>query len=125
MSAMQGVNVKTVGKWVKRYKKDGLQGLKDQSRRPHRSHRKVTPELEKEILLWRDRTGFGARRMRMELGFDLTAATIHKILRRNGRVKPRRRSWRSKRDLRSIKHKLRPFQKVQMDSVPLEVLCTS
>jgi transposase len=111
----QGVNVKTVIKWVARYKKDGLEGLKDRSRRPHRFHRKVTRSLEHEILTWRDRTGFGARRMRMELGFDLTATTIHKVLRRNGKVKSRRKLWRRKRDLRTIKHKLKPFQKLQVD----------
>ena len=115
VSVMHGVNVKTVIKWVRRYKKDGLQGLKDRSRRPHRFYRKVTRKLEEEILLWRDRTGFGSRRMRMELGFDLTATTIHKVLRRNGRVKPRRKSWRKKQDLRKIKSKLKPFQKVQVD----------
>lgn len=115
VSRMYGVNVKTVAKWVRRYWQDGLQGLKDRSRRPHHSHRKVTRELEKEILTWRERTGFGARRMKMELGFDLTASTIHKVLKRNGKIKPRRKRWRKKRDLRSIKHKLRPFQKLQMD----------
>jgi transposase len=110
-----GVNVKTVIKWVKRYKEDGLEGLRDRSRRPHRSCRKVTRDLEQKILTWRDRTGFGAMRMRMELGFDLTATTIHKVLKRNGKVKPRRKLWRKKRDLRKIKHKLRPLDKLQMD----------
>ena len=43
----------------------------------------------------------------MELGFDLTATTIHKVL--------RRKCWRKKRDLRAIKHKVRPFQELQMD----------
>jgi transposase len=115
VSVMHGVNVKTVIKWVRRYKQYGLQGLKDRSRRPHRSCRKVTRGLEHDILTWRERTGFGAMRMRMELGFDLTATTIHKVLRRNGKVKPRRKVWRKKRDLRSVKHKLKPFQKLQMD----------
>ena len=115
VAGMYGVNVKTVIKWVKRYQEDGLEGLKDLSRRPHRSWRKVTRDLEQEILVWRDRTGFGAMRMRMELGFDLTSTTIHKILRRNGKVKPRRKLWRKKRDLRTIKHRLRPFDKLQVD----------
>jgi transposase len=114
-SEICGTNPKTVAKWVKRYQEGGLEGLKDRSRRPKRSHRKVSAELEKEILEWRDRTGFGAMRMRMELEFNLTATTIHKVLKRNGRVEPRRKRWRKKRDLRVIKHKLRPFDKLQMD----------
>jgi len=44
------VNVRTVIKWVRCHRQDGLQGLKDRSRRPHRSHRKVTRGLEQEIL---------------------------------------------------------------------------
>lgn len=115
VASAYGVNVKTVIKWFKRYEKGGLEGFKDRSRRPHRSWRKVTRDLEQEILSWRERTGFGASRLKMEIGFDLTSTTIHKVLRRNGKVKVRRKRWRKKRDLRAIKHKLRPFDKLQAD----------
>lgn len=110
-----GVNPKTVMKWVKRYQASKLAGLKDLPRTPRRIKRKVTPELEQEILTWRDRTGFGAMRLKMELGFKLTASTIHKVLRRAGKVKVRRKKWRKKRDLRAIKQRYKPFEKVQAD----------
>ena len=114
-AGLNSVNPKTVVKWVKRYRENGLGGLRDLPRTPRCPRRKVTPQMERELLRWRDRTGFGARRMRMELGFEFAARTIHKVLVRNNRVKPRRKKWRKKRDLRKIKSKLRPFQKVQMD----------
>jgi transposase len=120
-----GINVKTVIKWVSRYRESGLGGLKDLPRTPKHPQRKVTPQMEREILAWRDLTGFGAMRMKMELGFGFAARTIYKVLVRNQRVKCRRKKWRKKRDLRKLKARLRPFQKVQADSVPLEVLCTS
>jgi transposase len=114
-ASMHAVNVKTVAKWVKRYRESGLGGLRDLPRTPRHPHRKVTPQMEHKILKWRDLTGFGAMRMRMELEFPFAARTIHKVLVRNQRVKSRRKKWRKKRDLRRIKSRLKPFDKVQAD----------
>ncbi len=60
-AGLYSVNPKTVVKWVKRYKENGLGGLRDLPRIPRRPFRKVTPQMERELLRWRDRTGFGAR----------------------------------------------------------------
>ncbi|MEA3312696.1 MAG: helix-turn-helix domain-containing protein [candidate division WOR-3 bacterium] len=114
-AGLYSVNPKTVVKWVKRYKENGLGGLNDLPRTPSHPRRKVTAQMERKILEWRDRTGFGAMRMRMELGFEFAARTIHKVLVRNNRVKPRRKKWRKKKDLRKLKARLKPFHLVQAD----------
>ena len=46
-----GVSRETWYKWKRRYNTHGIDGLKNQSRRPHRiKQKKVTEELEKFIL---------------------------------------------------------------------------
>jgi transposase len=112
-----GINVKTVIKWVSRYRESGLGGLKDLPRTPKHPQRKVTPQMEREILAWRDLTGFGAMRMKMELGFGFAARTIYKVLVRNQRVKCRRKKWRKKRDLRKLKG---PFRRFRPTACPLK-----
>lgn len=45
------VSRRTYYKWKNRYLVQGIDGLKDRSRKPHNiGHRKVTPELEQTIL---------------------------------------------------------------------------
>ena len=57
----------TVWKWVKRTRHPGRKNLKDQSRKPHRRHRKITPLVEEAILLLRDRFNWGTQRIKINL----------------------------------------------------------
>jgi transposase len=51
-----GVTVKTVGKWVARFRAEGAEGLADRSSRPHRLHRPTpTAVVEKVEALRRQR----------------------------------------------------------------------
>ncbi len=83
-----GISRPTLRKWAKRYSEYGIDGLKDQSRKPQRSpNTKVDSSIEKMILDYRNKRKLGARRLQIELqrneGVKLSLATIHKVLKRN------------------------------------------
>ncbi len=113
-----GISRPTLRKWARRYKEEGINGLQDQSHRPHSSpSRKVNKKHEKWILDLRTHRKMGARRIQNELkrlyGYDLSLATIHKVLIRN-QVRPiihRRRKNTYKRYERPI-----PGDRIQMDT---------
>jgi transposase InsO family protein len=76
-----GVCPRTVRKWVERYRREGLVGLRDRSSRPHRL-RKPTPQPvveQVEALRRARRTG---KQIAAELG--ISPATVSRILKRLG-----------------------------------------
>jgi transposase len=87
-----GISRPTLRKWLRRYKNRGLEGLIGQNRRPIQSPaKKVFLEQEQWILDLRKNRNSGARCIQNELrrihGFNLSLATIHKVLTKH-RVKP-------------------------------------
>lgn len=59
-----GISRKTYYKWKNRYFIQGIDGLKDRSRRPHTIRNgKVTPEIEQVILSLRLESRFGTARI--------------------------------------------------------------
>src|SRR5574340_419843 len=93
-----GISRPTMRKWQRRYRRAGIDGLKDESRRPQRSpRRKVTPDLEALIFRIRQRRNFGVKMIRSELlrlhRTSRSLATIHKVLtlKRVGRLQKCRR----------------------------------
>ena len=83
-----GVSRETWYKWKRRYDTSGLDGLKNQSRRPHNiKYVKVTGELEKIILELRLNSRFGPRRIKFRLkrkyGVSLGTKTIYNLLKRH------------------------------------------
>ncbi len=81
------VSRKTFYKWKNRYSKNGMEGLKDLSRKPYSSKSKVTKEYEETILDLRLNKRFGPNRIRFRLnrlGISLSSRTIYKILKRHG-----------------------------------------
>lgn len=87
------ISRKTGYKWWGRFKEDGLEGLKDLSRRPRYSPGKTEPGTVNAILKVRDHhPAWGGRKIRrrlLDLGFvEVPAAsTITEILRREGRLR--------------------------------------
>ena len=80
-----GVSRETWYKWKRRYDADGIDGLKNQSRKPHNiKNVKVTEELEKIVLELRLNNRFGPMRIRFRLkrkyGVSLGTKTIYNIL---------------------------------------------
>jgi transposase InsO family protein len=88
------VSRKTVYKWLKRMKSEGEAGLKNRSRRPHRSPRRTEVRVESKIVKVREaHPSWGARKLRRILvnygETELPAnSTVHRILQRNGKIDP-------------------------------------
>ncbi len=69
----------SVAKWVRRYREQGVAGLRDRSSRPHRSPRATCGEKLMEIERLRRQRWTGVR-IALELG--LSRATVSRVLRR-------------------------------------------
>lgn len=87
-----GVSRPTGYLWLGRYKEAGsLRALSEHSRRPLHSPRRTSAHLVEQVLRLRDEKGWGARKLHAVLarsGIELPVRTIHRILRRAGRVWP-------------------------------------
>ncbi len=83
-----GVSRATWYKWKRRYDTYGIDGLKNQSRKPHNiKNLKVTEELEKLVLELRLNNRFGPMRIRFRLkrkyGVSSGTKTIYNLLKRH------------------------------------------
>ena len=89
-----GVTRQTVTAWRRRYEADGLDGLRDGSRRPHSSPHRIPAAVEALICeLRREHRRWGARRIAFELRRvgqqnPPSRSTVHRVLVRNGLVNP-------------------------------------
>jgi transposase len=81
VAAAFGVTIKTVRKWVARYRSEGLAGLADRSSRPHRLHR-PTPAAIVERIEGLRRQRWTGKQIAAEVG--VSPATVSRILRRLG-----------------------------------------
>jgi len=91
-----GISRPALRKWLRRFEQDGLEALKDDSRRPERSPaRKIFDEQVKLILGLRRVRKLGARRSQSELlrqhQLSFSLATIHKVLKKNDEKNLKRR----------------------------------
>ncbi len=94
-----GISRKTGYKWLTRYREDGLPGVREGSRRPHRSPRRLPAEVVALVLRERHRHGsWGPKKLRAILTtkYGITpapaASTLGRVLQRYGLTrKPRRR----------------------------------
>jgi len=113
-----GISRPTLRKWATRYAAQGIEGLADQSRRPHSSpNAKVGAQEEKWILNLRVKRKLGARRIQNELFRQhecaLALATIHKVLVKHD-VKPFKRRKKKSDYIRY--QRTVPGDRVQMDT---------
>jgi transposase len=87
-----GISRPTGYLWLKRYEEIGsITGLKEKTRRPHTSPLQTDHELEKLVVAFRKKHGWGARKIQVLLekeGHELGSATIHRILVREGLIEP-------------------------------------
>ena len=74
-------SAKTVAKWVDRFRKDGIEGLRDHSSRPHSSPSQTPLAARASVGVLR-RQRYTGKQIAIELG--LSAATVSRILRRLG-----------------------------------------
>ena len=83
------VSRKIYYKWKNRYLENGINGLHDRSRKPHNIQpKKVTNDIEQQILNLRITKRFGCNRIRFRLKrlkeISLSTKTIYNILKRHG-----------------------------------------
>lgn len=113
-----GISRPTLRKWFRRYQQDGMQGLVDQSKKPHSSpNQKINDERIKLILGLRESRNLGARRTQTELirlhDCSLSLATIHKVL-ITQQAKPIKKLHRKKKFKRY--NRPTPGDRIQMDT---------
>ena len=106
----------TVRKWRNRYQAEGITGLYERSRRPHRCPHKTPPADEALVIAQRRKTpGFGPERLKREFGLRPSSGAISRILRSNGLTRKQRKKHQKKNDLREVKKKYAPFTRFKMD----------
>lgn len=106
----------TVRKWLRIFREkgqDGLLGLKPGPRNP----RKIPKETEDKIIALRTKmkNKVGPKRIKMLLGLSHSTSTIYRVLKQNGLTGRRKKKHHKKKDLREIKARLKPFEKIQID----------
>ncbi|MDI6721621.1 MAG: helix-turn-helix domain-containing protein, partial [Candidatus Aenigmarchaeota archaeon] len=97
-----GISERTLRGWCRRYRVDGVEGLRYRSRRPDRSPHQTSARIENSILRMRGKhPTWGAKRIQAYLeraGLDIHWTTVHRVLKRNGlMVRVRRKPKPSKR----------------------------
>jgi transposase len=119
-----GTSRHTVRKWRDRYEAEGVRGLADRSRAPKRIPHKTSASTEKRLLSLRDRyPGWGVGRLEVHFPLGCSATAAGRILRQAGRTR-RRKKKRVRNDLRAEKARMRPFEKVQIDTKDLSDIPT-
>lgn len=110
----------TVRTWLRRYQEQGVSGLADQSRAPKRIPHKTPRAVEREVCrLRRAFPRWSVDRLETHFGLACSRNAAHRIIRQAGLVKPRRKKPRRRNDLRAEKARLRPFEKIQIDTKEL------
>jgi len=107
---------KTVRRWLRRFDQGGRAALGDRSRAPKSCPHKLSAYRERKIVEARNKVPCcGPRRLKLLFDIQASASTIYRILRKHGLIKPRRKKYQRKNDLRQIKAQYNPFQRLQMD----------
>lgn len=108
-------SINTVIKWVDRFEQEGDQGLFDKSRAPNNVHNKMSKEEEEYIVKVRERTGYGAKRLKYYYDIDWSEGAIYRVLKQNNCIEEQKKKHEQKRDLRAIKRQYKAFERIMVD----------
>ena len=92
------ISVRTLKRWIHHLDQGGWD-LKDKSRRPHRIHRKITPEIERQVIRLRQKTGWGEDKLFPTLiDLGISKMSIKRIISQNNlcrltKTKGKRVKW--------------------------------
>ena len=79
------VNIRTLKRWQKRFSKDDSWNLIDESRKPNKIYHKITEQTKEEVIKLRNKTGWGAKRLKKLLNhLELSHVSINNIIREKG-----------------------------------------
>lgn len=83
-----GISERTLRRWCRNYREEGVEGLRPDSRRPHKSPHRIHGNLANRILQLRRRhPAWGAQRIHAILarrGVRVSWRTVHRLLKRHG-----------------------------------------
>ena len=82
------VSIRTIYRWLTRYRSEGPKGLFDRSRRP-KNPRSVSPEIVSKVIALRRELDLGCGKIAIEVGISPT--TVNNILKRAGLNRPRKK----------------------------------
>ena len=122
------ISTRTLQRWMHSLDKDDNWDLKDKSTRPKTIHRKVTSEIEEEIVSIKKKTGWGEKKI--ENFVEVSHWTINKILNKHKLIdSPKRKKKRNLEEpnileerfiVQQLKEKLRDYfrpSRENLDSV--------
>lgn len=79
------VSIRTLNRWQQRFEKEEIWDFKDKSTIPNKIYFKVTLEAKKQIVLLREKTGWGAKKLHQHLKhLDISIITINRVLKQEG-----------------------------------------
>jgi transposase len=112
-----GTTHHTVRYWLYRFRHEDLDGLLDRSRKPKSSPRKIPIEDEERIVTLRQKrkNRISCWAIKTALGLSYSTSTIYRVLKDHGLIKQKQKKHHKKRNLREIKDRLKPFEKIQVD----------
>jgi transposase len=111
---------RTVRKWLRRYETGGVSALEDQSRAPKRIPHKTPEQVARGVCsLRRQFRHWGVDRLGSYFDLGCSASAAQRILAQAGLTRRGPKKKRSRNDLRAEKAKLRPFEKIQIDTKEL------
>jgi transposase len=111
---------KTVRKWLRRFEEEKKSGLKDRSKRPRKSPNEIKRFWYFKILdickaARNNNKRINAAMIKRKHNIPYSKNTILKVMRDIDFLPQKRKKHQRKRDLREIKAKMKPFEKVQVD----------
>ena len=110
----------TQEKWLRRFQQLGLKGLREHSRAHLQCPHKTSPEIEQQVLALREKLPtFGAARLKREFDLPISHMAIQRIWREHGLIRKRRKKYKRKQDLASVKATWRLFQQISADTKDL------
>ena len=84
ISAIVGVSKRTLWRWIKAYRRNGIQGLKLKKPGPERPANSSPRELEERIVALKQKhPSWGARRLKYQYDLPCHWGTVHRIVKRH------------------------------------------
>ena len=109
-------SINTIRKWFRRYEADGISGLEEESRRPHKCNSLSDADKQLIIKTRKEHPPLGARRLKEIRSLPYSVKTINKVLKQACLTKRRRKKSKTKNNLRSVKAGWNLFQKIHIDT---------
>ena len=90
------VTIRTLKRWISKLDNDDSWDLRDKTKRPKIIHYKITSEIEEEVIDLRNKTGWGASKLKFYIN-GISETSVRRILEKNNLTKsPKRRKRRIK-----------------------------